>query len=565
MSIEGGDFLVNRKEEIKKKGFRMRPSLQDTNETYSPALDFSKIKVGVKTLEDAVVSLGEFKRINPRLGDKQQVLKAINNGNKAMMIEISNFFYRTSGIYARLCRYMAYLYKYDWFITPFVKGCEGLLDPDSGLGSIETSEQDKEKKKQFQNFFKVLKFFQAFEVKRFCGEVALKVIRNGSYYGYLLPQGNKVVVQQLPVKYCRSRFKISNRPVVEFNMKYFRDAYPDETQRYRILKLFPKDFQKGYKLYIGGKLKPDFPGDESGWYVLDPKSTVKFNINEEDFPPFISVIPAIIDLDAAQQLDRKKMAQKLLKIIIQKMPLDKNGDLIFDVDEAQELHNNAVQMVSRAIGVDILTTFADVQVADMSDRGTTTTIDDLQKVQRTVYNEAGVSQLQFNSDGNIALNNSIANDEASMYNLLTQFESFLNLLLEPFNKSPKRCYYQAQFLPTTIYNYKDLAKLYKEHAQMGYTKMLPPVALGQTQSSVLANAFFENDILDLVRVFVPPLTSNVMNAEALQQRSAVNRSGENGQSGGGKESSGNKPEGAGRPEKQDNEKTEKTIMNKQSM
>jgi len=29
------------------------------------------------------------------------------------------------------------------------------------------------------------------------------------------------------------------------------------------------------------------------------------------------------------------MAQKLLRIIIQKMPLDKNGDLIFDVDEAQ--------------------------------------------------------------------------------------------------------------------------------------------------------------------------------------------------------------------------------------
>jgi len=29
------------------------------------------------------------------------------------------------------------------------------------------------------------------------------------------------------------------------------------------------------------------------------------------------------------------MAQKLLRIIIQKLPLDKNGDLIFDVDEAQ--------------------------------------------------------------------------------------------------------------------------------------------------------------------------------------------------------------------------------------
>jgi len=86
-------------------------------------------------------------------------------------------------------------------------------------------------------------------------------------------------------------------------------------------------------------------------------------------------------------------------------------------------------MLSRAIGVDVLTTFAEVDVADMSERNTTTTADELAKVERTVYNEAGVSQLQFNSDGNIALNNSILNDEASMYNLLTQFESFLNFLI----------------------------------------------------------------------------------------------------------------------------------------
>jgi len=129
------------------------------------------------------------------------------------------------------------------------------------------------------------------------------------------------------------------------------------------------------------------------------------------------------------------MAQKLMKIIIQQLPLDKNGDLIFDVDEAKELHNNAVKMLSRAIGVDVLTTFAETEVADMSDRGTTTTVDELAKVERTVYNEAGVSQLQFNSDGNIALNNSILNDEASMYNLLLQFESFLNLMLVQFNKT----------------------------------------------------------------------------------------------------------------------------------
>ena len=126
----------------------------------------------------------------------------------------------------------------------------------------------------------------------------------------------------------------------------------------------------------------------------------------------MSVIPAIIDLDEAKDLDKKKMAQELLKIIIQKMPIDKNGDLVFDVDEARQLHDNAVVMLKKAIGIDVLTTFADVQVADMDDSRAASSKDDLERVERGIYNEAGVSQMQFNTDGNIALEKSIRNDEA---------------------------------------------------------------------------------------------------------------------------------------------------------
>ena len=321
--------------------------------------------------------------------------------------------------------------------------------------------------------------FDQLEIKRLCGKIALKVVKNGCYYGYLVPQGNKVVIQELLPNYCRSRFEVNNRPAIQFNMKFFDTQYPDTEQRYRILNLFPKQFKKGYELYKKGKLQPMFKGDTPSWYLLDPRSTIKFNLNDGDYPPFMAVIPYIIDLDAAQDLDRKKMAQKLLKILIQKMPIDKNGDLVFDVDEAQALHNNAVMMLSKAIGIDVLTTFADVDVADMSDKSNQSNIDELEKVERTVYNEAGVSQMQFNSDSNTALNNSILNDEASMYDLLLQFESFLNLLIQPFNKSPKRVYYKAQFLNTTIYNYKQVSKLYKEQMQIGFSKMLPQVAVVQ--------------------------------------------------------------------------------------
>jgi hypothetical protein len=174
-------------------------------------------------------------------------------------------------------------------------------------------------------------------------------------------------------------------------MKYF-DTFRDINYRMRVLNLFPDEFKKGYMLYLKGKLVPDYPGDTSGaWYLLDPQSTIKFNFNNNDVPMFVNAIPAILDLDAAQDLDRRKQMQKLLKILIQKLPLDKNGDLIFDVDEARDIHNNAVEMLRRAVGVDVLTTFADIDSVDMSDKNTTTTTDDLAKVERSVFNSMGIS------------------------------------------------------------------------------------------------------------------------------------------------------------------------------
>lgn len=527
--------MINRKEQIKKKGFVMSFD-NDTNiKPYEP-IDFSKIRVGVKSLEDAVYTGGDLRRANKKLTDKDFIIKAMHSNDLKAMREISNFFYKTSGIYSRLCRYMAYLYRYDWMVTPYIN---------------EDSAKEKVIDKMLDNFHKALTYLDNFEVKRFFGEVALKVLRNGCYYGYLIPSSKKMTIQELSPDYCRSRFAVNGRPAIEFNMKFFDDTFKDTTQKFKMLNLYPNEFKKGYILYKEGKLLPQFAGDEQGWYLLDVEKTIKFNINGEDFPSFISVIPAIVDLDDAKELDRKRMAQKLLKIIIQKMPVDKNGDLVFDVDEAQQLHNNAVRMLGKAIGIDILTTFADVDVADMSDNSNVSATDELEKVERTVYNEAGVSQRQFNTDGNIALEKSILNDEASMYNLLVQFESFLNILIEQYNKSPKKYYFRVQILTTTIYNYQDMAKLYKEQTQLGYSKMLPQIALGQSQSSILANAYFENDVLDLVHVFIPPLMSSTMNADALN-RTGGNKTGDNNNNTGG------------RPEKDNDEKAEKTIANEES-
>ena len=539
--------MRNRVVEIKSKGFNMiqrsidteySPIKQNLNELNFAPIDYSKIKIGAKNLNDAIFKLGDLKKANPRLADKNTVLRAIDEYDLKTMREISNFFYKTSGIYSRIIRYMAFMYRYDWFLTPYV------------------NDEKTKKEKILEGFHQSLSILDNFGVKKTLGEIALQVLRNGCYYGYKVKQADKIVLQELPADYCRSRFNYGNKPAVEFNMKFFDDNFRDTTQRLKILKLFPDEFAKGYMLYKQGKLPPEFMGDTSGWYLLDPTMTVKFTANGEDYPAFISVIPLILDLDEAQALDRKKTMQRLLKIVIQKMPLDKNGDLIFDVDEAQQLHNNAVQMLGRAIGVDVLTTFADVAVEDMQDNSSTAQTDDLARVERQLFNEAGVSQMQFNTDGNIALEKSILNDEATMYNMLLQFEVFLNELIEPYNKNKKKLEYRVQLLTTTIYNYKELSKLYKEQTQLGYSKMLPQIALGQSQSSILANAHFENDILNLVNVFIPPLMSSTMNENILNRTS-----------GGGSNTSkiSGEEKKAGRKELENDQKSEKTIQNKESM
>ena len=538
--------------EIRAKGFNIYNGSRLEEEHFptgiqnfnSPQDYYNKIRLKTQTLDDAIYALGDLKKGNPRLADKIFVLQSIANHDLDAMREISDYFYKTSGIYARILRYMAFMYRYDWYVTPYIN-------------------DDKIKnEKVLDNFKTALKILDSYGVKKTLGEIALKVLRQGCYYGYKVDTSNGVVLQELPPKYCRSRFNYGNKPAVEFNMKYFDDSFRDATLRMRMLKLFPSEFLKGYRLYKAGKLAPEFQGDTNGWYLLDPTMTVKFTANGEEYPAFISVIPLLIDLDEAQALDKKKTLQKLLKIVIQKMPMDKNGELIFDVDEAQQLHNNAVNMLKRAIGVDVLTTFADVTVESMNENNSSTAqADDLKKVERQVYNEAGVSQLQFNTDGNIALQKSILNDEATMYNLLLQFEAYLNELLKPVNKNVKKLEYRVQLLTTTIYNYQELAKLYKEQTQLGYSKMLPQIALGQSQSSVLANAFFENDILDLVSVFIPPMSSNTMNADALQTHNQT-RTKSGGNTDNKTQDSDNKP---GRKELKEDEKSDKTIANQESM
>lgn len=561
--------MRNRQEEIRSKGFDMINSRRG----YEGPIDYGKIKVGTKTLDDAVLNLGSMPKIRHDFGNKAFILQAISERNLPLIREISNYFYNTNGIYSKVCDYFAYLYRYDWYITPEIK-----------------DESEKSFEKALIDFNNILGYLDNSHVKKVCGDIASEVVKNGAYYGYISPSRDGLVLQQLPINYCRTRFNIGDMPVIEFDMRFFDENFRDVNYRMKILRMFPKEFQKGYVLYKQGKLEPDTEYYPLGrrdshlvntntqlnwrpgyWYTLEPGSAVKFCFNNGDQPLFINAIPAILDLDAAQDLDRRKQMQQLLKIVIQKLPLDKNGDLIFDIDEARDIHNNAVEMLQHAIGVDVLTTFADVQVEDMADSNTTTTSDDLERVERTVYNSLGVSKNLFNTDSNLSLEKSILQDESTMRVLLLQFNSFFDKITQQLGSNKKKYNYRFYMLETTQYNYQNLAKMYKDQVQMGYSKMLPQIAMGHSQSSIIHTAFFENKVLKLSEIMIPPLMSSTLNADSILGINNQNSNSKNQKTSEETKSTASTTktvktsDGAGRPEKADSEKSEKTIQNKESM
>lgn len=501
------------------------------------SLNFAKWIRGMEVAQDAVLELDKFKKSKYRNSyiNEERITRALEEQDRDFLRELSNYFYGISGIYARFVKYLAGILTYDWYAYPY------MLKDGYSVKNVR------------KDINIVLNYLDNVNIKTTFYDVSLGVILNGAFYGYMINNTAKTVgtILELPVKYCRSRYKYNGLPAVEFNVKYFDEQFANPEEKMIVLNSFPKEFMKNYIAYKNGTLKTD-KNDGGAWFLCDTNLSMKFSLFTNDIPFFSAVIPTILDLDEAKQLDMKKTMQELLKIIIQKMPLDKNSEMVFDLDEAQEMHNNVCRMLNNAVNVDVLTTFGDVDAIDLDNSTATSNKDPLAKVERGVFNEAGISQMLFATDGNIALEKSIMNDESLMFYLLNQYQQKMNEIIDyTFKKKTK---FKISFPQLSIYNRERMQKVYKEQATAGYSKLLPAISIGMSQTEFLSMNEYENNILGLNEKMTPVQISSTQSAK-------------NSSNNGNKTTtSGTNSEGkVGAPEKDDSEKSEKTIQNKESM
>ena len=527
-----------------------------------PPMDFGLLKVRKMTVKpaEAIIYKEDTKGRNSVDWTRQthdKMIETTKGTDLKQIRSLSKYFFQTNGVYARAVRYLADIYKYDFLLYPN-------LDLDLEM-------TDEFSDKILKKFNVLLEHFDNSAIQLMCRKWANVVCIEGCYYGYICDDVNdKLVVQDLPVDFCRSRFLYKGMPLVEFNVQYFDKVTSDQKYREKLLGLFPEEFQAGYRKYKAGKLPAEEQGDDAGWILLDMNRSFKFNFNDEDIPPFLYAIPDIIGLDEVEDLEKEKLLQQIQKILIQKFELDQNGQIPFTMKELQQLNQNAVDMVGDAVGVSVLSTVAEVSLEDLATSSGTESQNNLEAAQNSVYNALGISANLFNTDGNLALEKSIIIDEAYIKPLLLQFEQFFNRYLEwKFNKKDLK--FRMKMLLTSIFNSSDMSSKYENLTKIGFSRFLPMVALGHTQKEVISMAKLEQQIMQLDAYMLPPFSSNTMSSDTWSdikaQQQQILSGGKvtpvGGQADAARSGSvtSDSNGGAGRPQLPNDKKSDKTIAN----
>jgi len=462
----------------------------------------------------------------------EAIEKIINNGSLEDIIALSRCYFNINGLYRRIVIYFSTMLLYDTVTVPkFIK-------------------QNIDKNKFLKNYYKTLSFVDKMKLPQELSRIFTIMLVDGVYYGliYDTPDGS-IIFGDLPRAYCRTRFRSNNgNQILEFNVNYF-DTFIEERERELVLANFPKPIMQYYLDWRKGDRVSD------PWYLCPENEGVAFvcsldgNASTNTLPFFIQTIPAISRLKDYEKADLDAVENELSKLIINKIPLDKDNELAFELPEVEAIHKGIVDMLSDNPHVDVITTFCETDVASLG-----STVDnvrnDLGSVTHLVYNEAGVSKQLFDNDSAISIQYSVQNDLSLVLSLIKVIERWLSFELNyKFGKN-EEFFYEINILPISHYNRDEMSSLYLKGAQYGYSKFYAGAALGIKQTDLISLTMVENDFLDLDTRMVPLQSSHTTANSVTANRAAQNNSGND--------------EGGGQ-EKEISDLSEKTVANKESM
>ena len=431
----------------------------------------------------------------------EEIELIIRAGEISAIRELSRYYYRTNGRYRNTIDFLAALSLYDTMVTPIYE---------TGKGS---------QAQIIKAFYSACTFIENLDVKNTLTRITREWLKSGVYYGILQEQGEKVVLQDLPVEYCRTRYKdFNNLCILEFNIQYFITSYDSDEAREAAVLNYPSVIQKAWKQWKAHTLKDPWvrvPASDGG---------VTFCFAEDQTPLLVSAIPELFKLKDAVGREEKRDENELYKLLIQRMPIDTNGHLVFELDEVEQIHAGTANMLRDLDTVDVLTTFGDTSLDSLQDSSAASQANNrLEKYSNNAWDSLGVSSLFFNADNSSSLAYVINRLTSIMRTYLNMYETWIRFLInERFKRTGLT--FDFEILPTTAFNIKDYQTQYLSGAQFGYSKMRVGVAMGVKQRNLISTIDFENEFLNLDEKMVPLLSSYTQGNE--ENSGKKNNSGE---------------------------------------
>lgn len=467
--------------------------------------------------------------------DLDEILEIIRSGNLEDLRELSRYYYRTNSEYRNNIDFLAHLPLYDTVVIPVYQ---------EGKGS---------KTQIIKAFYNACQFIDNLDIPNTFARISTEWIKNGIYYGILRTDGDKVTIQDLPLHFCRTRYKdFNNLDILEFNLYYF-ETISDKKLREECVATFPIVVQKAWAQWIKAEKKID------PWVMLPAiDGGVSFSFSADKTPLLIGSIPKLKKLDDAVKREEKRDENELYKLLIQKMPIDKDGELVFPLEEIAQIHASVADMLQEIDTVDVLTTLGDAELESLQETSAATqSADRIDKYRKTTWDALGRGNILFNPDGSSALAYQIKKDEALMIAYLNVYETWIKFHInDKFARNGLT--FDFEILPTTVFNRQDLQTSYFRGAQYGYSKMFAGVAMGIKQRDQLSLMNFENDFLEMSTKMIPLQSSYTTSGNVVANEEKTNSSA---QKTNNSQTIQDITNTGGRPELSDEQKSEKTQAN----
>ena len=460
----------------------------------------------------------------------EEIEEIICSGSLEEIRELSRYYYRTNSLYRMNIDVLASMPLYYTMVTPIFE---------SGKGS---------QTQITKAFYNACTFVEKLDLKNTLLRVTKEWLKTGVYFGILQEKDGKAVLVDLPLTHCRTRFKdFNNLNVLEFDITYFNYKYSDQEERELAVSTFPEIVQKAWRDYKAKRLTDTWIMIPAGF------GGVTFCFTEDQTPLLIASLPELRQLKDAVGREEKRDENELYKLLIQEMPIDNNGELVFELEEIEQIHAGVAEMLQQLDTVDVLTTVGEAKLENLQDSSAATqSADRLEKYNKQAWDALGRSALLFNADGSSSLPYSIKKDEAIMKGYLNAYDTWIKFLInQRFARTGLT--FDFEILPITIFNSKEFASDCLQAAQFGYSKMRAGVAYGIKQTSQLSLMTFENDFLRMHEKMIPLMSSYTQTDEEKNNSSKEKSSGGT--------STKNINNTGGRPTLPDEEKSEKTEAN----